>query len=686
MITILLFLLFPSSAFGGDIVINEIMYHPPDDREDLQYVELLNCGKEVVDLSGWSFAKGIRFVFPKGTRMEPQTFLVICRDMKAFRRTYGLKDRVLGNFSGSLSHKGETIELCNSHGDPVDTVNYSDRPPWPVAPDGYSSSLERICPYAPSGIPENWAPSKLPSTRTPSGTPGRRNDSYCPNLPPIVSDLRFSPRCPRQGERVTVSVHVSDPDGVRSVLLLWRIARHRVEAMEEGKPMRLISGDERDGEYQAEIGGFEDRTLVRFRIKAEDRAGFIRIHPSEEEPCPTYSYYVYSGIEKASIPFGFIIDLEAKGDRAVDFMPFGISTIPRPRSNCAFVYVPQGSGEYMVFDHIRVTPRRGGWKVRLHKHQPLMGMTTLNIIYEYIPRFALAEALSYELFRMAGVLSPYSEHIRIWFNDKPLGFYLLIEQPNRNFIARNGMDDRGNLYKVVWWGSDIVEKHEKKTNRMKGHEDIIELVGKLKDLSGDEEWEYIRKAIDVDEVASYFAVSMLISNWDGFFNNHFLYHDTNGTGKWRVIPWDLDKTWGYHDGCTSPPYPFYNMPLTFGMDGDRPPGMERDSSMGWGMGRDAWWRPPGYLSGPLLSNRHFRRRFLERLKELCKEVFTEEGLFPLIDAMERRLEQEVEIKAKVLNQNPNDFLSLFRLDMRSFKSYIVNRRKFILSQGELRNI
>jgi hypothetical protein len=128
------------------------------------------------------------------------------------------------------------------------------------------------------------------------------------------------------------------------------------------------------------------------------------------------------------------------------------------------------------------------------------------------------------------------------------------------------------------------------------------------------------------------------------------------------------------------------MPLTFGMDGDRPPGMERDSSMGWGMGRDAWWRPPGYLSGPLLSNRHFRRRFLERLKELCKEVFTEERLFPLIDAMERRLEQEVEIKAKVLNQNPNDFLSLFRLDMRSFKSYIVNRRKFILSQGELRNI
>src|SRR5436190_7682959 len=48
----------------GSVVINEIMYHPPRDLEQLQYVELFNAGKTERDLSGWSFSKGVKFVFP----------------------------------------------------------------------------------------------------------------------------------------------------------------------------------------------------------------------------------------------------------------------------------------------------------------------------------------------------------------------------------------------------------------------------------------------------------------------------------------------------------------------------------------------------------------------------------------------------------------------------------------------
>src|SRR6185436_413473 len=33
------------------VVINEIMYHPPEDRDDLQYIELFNPGGAPVDLS-----------------------------------------------------------------------------------------------------------------------------------------------------------------------------------------------------------------------------------------------------------------------------------------------------------------------------------------------------------------------------------------------------------------------------------------------------------------------------------------------------------------------------------------------------------------------------------------------------------------------------------------------------------
>src|SRR6476620_11114577 len=68
-----------ASAFADnkDIVINEIMYHPPEDKESLQYIELFNRGQATVDLSNWSFAKGITYSFPANTKLEPGGFLVV---------------------------------------------------------------------------------------------------------------------------------------------------------------------------------------------------------------------------------------------------------------------------------------------------------------------------------------------------------------------------------------------------------------------------------------------------------------------------------------------------------------------------------------------------------------------------------------------------------------------------------
>jgi len=70
----------------------------------------------------------------------------------------------------------------------------------------------------------------------------------------------------------------------------------------------------------------------------------------------------------------------------------------------------------------------------------------------------------------------------------------------------------------------------------------------LETLSETNQWDFIQKSFNVDEVAAYFAVSMCIQNWMVLHNNYFAYHDTEGTGKWEMFPWDLDKTWGDYDG------------------------------------------------------------------------------------------------------------------------------------------
>ena len=205
-----------------DVVINEIMYHAPFDLDELQYIELFNRGSAEVDLSGWSFAKGIKYAFPDKTRLAAGGYLVVCRKAELLRANYGGNVPVIGEFSGRLSPHGEKIELCNAARTLIDSVKYGDHEPWPLGPDGYSASLERICPFASGDNPANWAGSSLPAFEKLVGTPGRRNDSFSTNLPPVITKTQCS--SPGPMKPVTVTAQVEDACGVREIALLWRVA------------------------------------------------------------------------------------------------------------------------------------------------------------------------------------------------------------------------------------------------------------------------------------------------------------------------------------------------------------------------------------------------------------------------------------------------------------------------------
>ena len=208
----------------------------------------------------------------------------------------------------------------------------------------------------------------------------------------------------------------------------------------------------------------------------------------------------------------------------------------------------------------------------------------------------------------------------------------------------------------------------------------MNLVNQLNEKKGDEQWAVIEKNFNVDEVINYFAVNMCLSHWDGFFNNYFAYHDKGGTGKWEMYPWDQDKTWGFYD-TIKPGEVFFNMPLTFGMEGDLPPG--------GGPARfnpRSWWRPGGFFSKPLLANPEFRKRFVRRTTEILEKNFTSAEMFPVIDAMSEKLRQEAAIRAKALNQDPSEILKRFDANIASLKENLTKRREFLLDQSEIKAV
>jgi hypothetical protein len=658
---LVLALAIPCNLAPAAVVVNEILYHAPDDLDDLQFIELHNTGTAAVDLSGWKLAKNVRYEFPRGTKIEANGFLVVCKDLRWFRRYYGFD--AAGQFEGALDHGRGHIELISAQGRKVDGVKYRSRAPWPLAPDGYASSLERICPAASGEGPENWAPSPPAGGRSP-GTPGAKNASYAPRLPPVVSKITFTPSHAAPGQEVKVEAEVRSADEVREVELRYRIAGSGFEKEETAVRMTKTA----EGRYAASIPGQKAGQIVRFRIRAVDGKGGERICPSVNEVRPALSVYVHDPFRPGNYPFGLIINVGRGGFR----LGFGRQPEPTPaRGKSAFVYVRAKTGEPELFDFITISPRNAGRKVRFHKDHTLDGMTTINLIYEFMDRFVLAEPLAYEVYRKAGNSACRTDFVRTWIDGQPIGFQLLVEQPNRAFLRHNHLRADGNLYKCLWQGNGVVGAHEKKTHTHEGHDDLVKLVDQLNRTRGEEQWAVIKKNFDVEQFINYFAVNMALSHWDGYFNNYFTYHDVHGTGKWTIYPWDQDKTWGFHDGIQGYEV-FFDMPLTFGMEGNTD-----------GAG-SVWWRPGGYLSRPLLANPQFRKLFLARTKEILETVYTEEVFFPRIKEMGERLEEEVKIRAELQRGDPRQAVEHLHRNLDSLRTHLTKRRQFLLAQPEIK--
>lgn len=657
------------------VVINELMYHPPEDSDRLQFVELFNTGPDTKDLSGWEFSKGIKYRFQNSIRLEPGAFLVLCKDREAFLDHYGDAVPVVGNFKGSLNHRGERLVLVDAENRVVDEVKYSDRDAWPRGPDGYSPSLERINPRLAPENGRHWRASELPTYQRAAGSPGRENDSYWEGSLPHVTNVRLTPAIPKAGEAVKFAADLELPDDSVKVYL-HRETVGSAGSTETHRSEGSISDDRLEHSVPGQVGG----CVVRLRISIEYGDGRILWFPSENEPRPAWSYYVADRPAMNEIGHGVLLNQdrwEPAADRFhVDRSRSGGGE--PTRGEAAFIYFSDKNAEPVLFDFIRVTGRRGGFKLRFHSDQSLDGITVLNALYEGDPRYLLSEYLSFELFRLGGVPSPKAGHLRFTINGRERGHYLTVEQPNRAFLDRHQRDADGNLYKILWYGNGVIGQHEKKTNRHFGHDDVMQVLGGLRRLSGSEEWRFIQQHFNVDEVARYYAVSMCLSNWDGFFNNHFVFHDTKGTGRWEIYPWDQDKTWGDFDGGPRD-YSWYELPLSYGMTGDRSPAFGRSFGRG-PFGGVSWWRPPGHFSGPLLANPEFRKAFLARVKELCHGPFTEPRFGPVIDDLEKRLLPEVSHRARLNGREAAREEQRFRESIDSFRRQLKHRRTFLLRE------
>jgi len=165
------------------LVVSEVMYHPVDVGETLEFIELYNEQAVFEDLSGYTFTNGIQYTFAPGTLLGSKQYLVVARDPAALQAAYNISG-VRGPFTGRLNNDGERLELSNPGGEILISFRYGGVRPWPVSPDGAGHSLILARPGSDPQEASSWSPSTFIG-----GTPGRPDEVQTASQDPTVVTL-----------------------------------------------------------------------------------------------------------------------------------------------------------------------------------------------------------------------------------------------------------------------------------------------------------------------------------------------------------------------------------------------------------------------------------------------------------------------------------------------------------------
>ena len=142
-------------------------------------------------------------------------------------------------------------------------------------------------------------------------SPGFPNTVFAVNSPPQIRKLGHSPKQPAEGDVVTITALVTDPDTVSEATLLYQV-------VEPGKYIRLTdsryesdwtevpmndsgnAGDENSADdiWTAQLPGSvqKNRHLIRYKIRIEDGLNKEITVPYSDDPQPNFAYYCYNGV------------------------------------------------------------------------------------------------------------------------------------------------------------------------------------------------------------------------------------------------------------------------------------------------------------------------------------------------------------------------------------------------------
>ncbi|MGE4286846.1 MAG: CotH kinase family protein, partial [Phycisphaerae bacterium] len=645
------------------VVINELHYNPDVSTESVEFVELYNSGQFNVDISNWSFCDGISFTFPQGTDLPAGGYLVIAEDPAlgysalTVSQKYSIPPSlVMGPFTGSLNNDGERVQLCDSNGTIVDSVDYQLGFPWPTVGDvvpegtiGTGRSIQLVNSSLDNDLGGSWR-SAYPS-------PAARNSAvFAENIAPQIRQVDHSPELPKSNEEVVVTAKVTDPDGVRSVTLSCQyVDPGNYIAMSdsgiENFPVSFAmvddgtAGDKAayDNVYTAVLPAEVqlNRRLVRYRITFVDNLSNSLTVPYADDPQYNFAYFVYDGVPAwtGAVQPGVTTETEYGKEVMTSLPAYHLISKNEDVEDATWRakytgsdYLWEGALVYdgKVYDHIRYRARGGGWRYAMGKNMWKFKFNrghdfqarddygdkyatrwdTLNLgaciqqgDYWHRGEQGMFEATGFKLFNMMGVEAPNTNWVQFRIIDEAseAGANQFSGDLWGLYLAIEQLDGRyldqhdlpdGNLYKIENFEGTL--SNQGPTQTPNGL-DYINFRNNWYNASTKPSEAWWRENVDLERYYGYRCVVEGIHHGDiGYGKNYFFYHNPLNE-KWTMYPWDLDLTWAnnmYGDGQE----PFIN-----------------------------------YWHGNIFTNSNLLIEYNNRLREFHDLLYNDDQLYALID-------------------------------------------------------
>ena len=537
------------------LIINEVMYHPRSERDEEEFIEVLNRGIEPVDLAGWRLSGGIDFDFPELT-LGTGEFLVIAADPAAFQAIYSDQIQVVGPWVGRLSNRSDTINLRDAADERIDRVVYADEGDWAVRGrgpndlgsqgwvwlddhDGGGKSLERKSSEVSAEFGQNWAASSMVA-----GTPGAANSVVSADLAPLILETQHSPAIPHSTDVVVITTQIVDERlNPIQVTLNWRIDGqpefNSTSMIDDGNAGDEIAGDRN---YLATIPAQGDLAVVEFFVQATDEAGNSRSWPAPTAESGQMTNALYQVIDAfdptiawgpASHPQYFEIMTAAERQEFTD-----IKRRSDAEMNATFISVDQAgiNVRYNTGIRIRGSGSRNANppnnRINIPSDNPWQGVTAINLNVDH-PEDQIAGSA---LFRMAALPTFDAKPVQMFSNGVNLfgeRFYAHIEPLNGDFAEKHfPLDDGGNIYKgrrpnespaggrgagLVYYEDPVAYvSYIKLTNESEADwSDVIHLTHVLNNAPDETYLEQVAEVVDIDQWLRYFGLHALLGNTEG---------------------------------------------------------------------------------------------------------------------------------------------------------------------------